>query len=49
MPGSDVETPGAAEWVKNELHFENKGDVSFFETTIRVLVGAHAHGVGDVV
>lgn len=28
-----------AEWVKNELHFESRGDVSFFETTIRVLGG----------
>jgi len=29
----------AAEWVKKELHFDRKGDVSFFETTIRVLGG----------
>jgi hypothetical protein len=29
----------AAEWVKTNLHFENKGDVSFFETTIRILGG----------
>jgi len=28
-----------AEWVKTNLHFENKGDVSFFETTIRILGG----------
>ncbi len=27
-----------AEWVKTSLNFESRGDVSFFETTIRVLV-----------
>lgn len=28
-----------AEWIKSSLHFEGKGAVSFFETTIRVLGG----------
>mmetsp|Transcript_14109 Transcript_14109/g.27850 ORF Transcript_14109/g.27850 Transcript_14109/m.27850 type:complete len:452 (-) Transcript_14109:11-1366(-) len=28
-----------AEWVKSQLHFESRGEVSFFETTIRVLGG----------
>lgn len=37
--GEVEEFKKAAEWVKNDLHFENKGDVSFFETTIRVLGG----------
>jgi hypothetical protein len=29
-----------AEWVKSSLNFNTRGDVSFFETTIRVLVRA---------
>jgi len=41
--GEMAEFKKCAEWVKNELHFEHKGDVSFFETTIRVLGGAPHH------
>ena len=35
--GEIEEFKKAAEWCKTSLHFENKGDVSFFETTIRIL------------
>jgi hypothetical protein len=35
--GEVEEFKKAAEWCKTSLHFENKGDVSFFETTIRIL------------
>jgi hypothetical protein len=37
--GEIEEFKKCAEWVKTSLHFENKGDVSFFETTIRILGG----------
>jgi len=37
--GEVEEFKKCAEWVKTNLHFENKGDVSFFETTIRILGG----------
>ena len=37
--GEVEEFKKCADWVKTNLHFENKGDVSFFETTIRILGG----------
>jgi len=37
--GFDEDYKAARDWVVNELRFDNKGDVSFFETTIRVLGG----------